>query len=124
MAMKELAGGIHGIRGRLKGQAIAVVEVRVGTELRYAAATSSGAGWSRRQTRLLKELGIEQIPKNLGEVVHAEGNVRAWVDNLKKTTGQNVQVRRWGMSAGFSGKYICQGCRAIVKQMGGIIEEF
>jgi hypothetical protein len=42
MAMKELAGGIHGIRGRLSGQAIAVVEVKVGTEMRYAAATSSG----------------------------------------------------------------------------------
>jgi hypothetical protein len=124
MAMKELAGGIHGIRGRLKGQAIAVVEVKVGNQIRYAAATSSGAGWSPRQTALLKELGIERIPANLGQVVHAEGNVRAWVNNLKTTTGASVQVRRWGMSAGFNGKYICQACREIARQMGGIIEEF
>jgi hypothetical protein len=123
MAMKELAGGIHGIRGRLKGQAIAVVEVEVGTTIRYAAATSSGAGWSSRQTALLRDLSIEQIPPNLGEAVHAEGNVRAWVDGLKKS-GQKVRVKRWGISAGINGKYICAGCREIVHQMGGIIEEF
>jgi hypothetical protein len=123
MALKELAGGIHGIRGRLKGQAIAVVEVEVGTTIRYAAATSSGAGWSRRQTALLRKLGIEQIPANLGEVVHAEGNVRAWVDGLKKS-GQEVRVKRWGISAGINGKYICTACREIARQLGGIIEEF
>jgi hypothetical protein len=125
MAMKELAGGIHGIRGRLKGQAIAVVEVRAGTEAPlYAAATNSGAGWRSAQTSLLKQLDIVQIPHTLSDTVHAEGNVRAWVENLRKTTGKDWKVKRWGMSAGYSGKYICSACREIVRQMGGIIEEF
>lgn len=67
---------------------------------------------------------IEQIPANLTEAVHAEVNIRAWVDGLKKTTGESIQVRRWGISAGFSGKYICSACRQIAQQTGGIIEEF
>lgn len=125
MAMKEIAGKVHGIRGRLRGQAIAVVEVRVGTTVRYAAGKNSGSTWSRRQTNLLNDLGIEKIPSHLSESVHAEANVRAWVQSLEKQFGrQNVSVKRWGISAGRDGKFICEACREIARQVGGVIETF
>ncbi|HEX8261936.1 MAG TPA: DUF4157 domain-containing protein [Allosphingosinicella sp.] len=125
MAMKEIAGKVHGIRGRLRGQAIAVVEVQVGTTVRYAAGKNSGSTWSRRQTNLLNDLGIEKIPSHLSESVHAEANVRAWVQSLERQFGrQNVRVKRWGISAGRDGKFICGACREIARQVGGIIETF
>lgn len=52
-----------------------------------------------------------------------EFNVRAWVDGLKKSD-QQVSVKRWGISAGLTAKYICAASREIARQMGGIIEEF
>jgi len=124
-ALKEVAGGIHGIRERLPGQAVAIVEVEVGSTTRYGAATNSSAPWSSEQSAALGKLGIEKIPSNLSEVVHAEGNVRAWVDGLRKVYGyQNVRVKRWGISAGATGSYICGPCREIARQLGGTIEEF
>lgn len=125
MAMKQIAGQVHGIRGRPGGQTVAVVEVRVGTAVRYAAAKNSGSTWKGRQTKLLKDLGIEKIPSHLSESVHAEANVRAWVQGLEKQYGrQNVRVTRWGISAGRDGKYICDACREIARQVGGVIETF
>lgn len=121
-AMKELAGKIHGLRPP-KGQAIALVEVRVGSEIRYAAATNSGAGWAVAQTKALGELGIEKIPSVGRELIHAEANVDHWVQGLRNT-GQKVEILRWGVSATAEGGFICSACRGIIARLGGTIEEF
>lgn len=119
---KEVAGKIHGMR-RLKGQAIAVIEVRVGNEIRQAAAVNSRAGFTPKQLDRLRELNVEVIPSFGDELVHAEQNISAWVDNLRKQ-GKQVHVLRWGVSATQTGDYICAGCRQIQKDLGGFVEEF
>jgi hypothetical protein len=121
-ALKELAGKLHGLR-RLEGQAIAVVEVRVGGTVRYAAATNAGAGWAPAQAAALEKLGIEKITPIGKELVHAEPHVDAWIKGLRKG-GEKVEVLRWGISAGREGAYICYPCRTIIKSLGGAIEEF
>jgi uncharacterized protein DUF4157 len=122
-ALKELAGKVHMLRGRLPGQAIAVVEVRVGNTIRYAAATNAGAGWAPAQLKALEGLGIKALDPVGKELVHAEPHVLSWVNDLRKTE-KSVEVLRWGISAGEKGAYICYPCRTIIKQLGGIIEEF
>jgi hypothetical protein len=125
-AMKELAGKVHGLRGTLKGQAIAVFEVRVGGDVRYVATTNSGAwgGWAPTQLSALEEAGIEAIPPWGTEIVHAEGNFAAWVNSLRRSR-QKVEVLRWGASAGETGETICTPCRSIMRSLGaGDPEEF
>jgi len=123
-ALKELAGKIHGLR-RLGGQAVAVVEVRVGDTIRYVAASNASAPFTRAQKQALKSLGIEvaEGAKGIKEVIHAEHNIEYWVKNLRNAK-RRADVLRWGISAGAKGAYVCSGCRAIVENLGGLIEEF
>jgi hypothetical protein len=121
-SFKEVAGKIHGMR-QPKGQAIAVIEVRVGDKIRNAAAANSGAGFTPEQLSRLRELDVEVIPSFGKELVHAEQNIAAWVANLR-TQGMQVQVLKWGVSATRTGAYICTGCRQIAKELGGVVEEF
>ena len=122
-ALKELAGKIHMLRGVLKGQAVAIVEVKVGSSVRYVAATNAGAGWAAPQLRALEELGVTVLKPAGKELVHAEPHVLQWVTDLRKG-GETVDVLRWGVSAGEEGAHICYPCRAIIKSLGGEIEEF
>ena len=122
-ALKELASKIHMLRGRLGGQAIAVVEVRIGGAIKYVAATNAGAGWATPQLRALEELGITALKPVGKELVHAEPHVLQWVTDLRKG-GETVDVLRWGVSAGEEGAYICYPCRTLMKGLGGGIEEF
>jgi uncharacterized protein DUF4157 len=124
-ALKELAGKIHMLRGVLEGQAIAIVEVRVGNTIRYAAATNAGAwgGWAPAQLKALSALDIKAIEPIGTELVHAEPHILSWVNDLKKTE-DSVEVLRWGISAGQQGSQICYPCRTIIKGLGGVIEEF
>lgn len=123
-ALKELAGKIHGLR-KLGGQAIAIVEVRVGNAIRYVAASNASAPLTGSQMQVLKGLGIEvaEGAKGIKEVIHAEHNIEYWVKSLR-SGGQRVEVLRWGISAGAKGAYVCSGCRAIIAHLRGVIEEF
>lgn len=121
-AFKEMAGKVHGMR-RPKGQAIAVIEVRVGDKVRHAAAANSRAGFTPKQRARLRELNVEEIPSFGKELLHAEENIAAWVANLRNQ-GTKVQVLRWGVSATRTGDYICEGCLQIIKDLGGFIEKF
>jgi len=123
-ALKDAAGEIHGMR-RPKGQAIAFVEVKVGDEVRLAAAVNSRAGFTKGQLARLRELNVEIIPSFGKEIVHAEANVAIWVKALRDSNkGKAVQVLRWGVSATQTGGYICSACRQIITTLGGVIEEF
>jgi hypothetical protein len=131
-ALKELAGKIHGVRAKgTVGQAVAIVEVEVASKVRgvrrvrYVAAGNASARLDKGQRQLLDALGIEIAPRAKGvtEVAHAEPHIEAWVKRLR-AQGHTVQVRRWGISAGERGAYICAACRQIAKDLGGVIEEF
>ena len=123
-ALKELAGKVHALRGELAGQTIAIVELKVGGTVRYVAATNAGAwgGWATAQRNALSKLGIETIEPIGTELIHAEPHVLRYVQELGGKS--NVQVLRWGMSAGPKGSHICWACRTIIKDLGGLIEEF
>ena len=123
-ALKELAGKIHGLRRR-RGQAIAVVEVRIGGRTRYVAASNASAKLTGPQRQLLNTLDIEiaEGVEGIEEAIHAEHQIEHWVKTLRNKN-ETVEVVRWGISAGDTGAFICSGCRAIVEHLGGVIEEF
>jgi len=121
-AMKEAAGQIHAIEN-LEGQTVAVIEAVVGGKRVFAAASNSGKHFSAAQKAAIKKMGLHEIGAFGSEIVHAEVNVLEWATKLRKG-GKRVSIRRWGVSSGRAGHFICDACRSVIGSLGGVIEEF
>ena len=125
--LKEVASKVHGLRNELKGQAVAIVKVKIGNEKFLVAGVNSGAGWGQgwteQQRVALKALGVIVVEPIGTSLVHAEANVRAWISE-HTPAGVKAEVIQWGISAGEGGAHICSACRGIIEILGGTTEEF
>jgi len=118
--------------GQQQGATVEIAMIQDGQTVRFIAGINSGATWTQPQLALLQSWNVDVVPTNFrgrmtlrdGGALHAEENMAIYIDAIgarglrwsRAVVGAHLDTKSGSRS------YVCQMCRALVKQVGGEIE--